>query len=75
MRVAVFMFFLVFAIVADTRLMEALRIGECSLASPVRLPSFWCCAQRSQALWACLVIGLLLDFSNSPCTTVTSPTV
>ena len=65
MRIAVFILFLVLAIVVDTRFMEALRIGEVLPGIAGTLAVFLVlCAQRSHALWACLAIGLFLDFSE-----------
>jgi hypothetical protein len=65
MRIAVFILFLVLAIVIDTRFMEALRIGTVLPGIAGTLAVFLVlCAHRSHALWACLAIGLLMDFSE-----------
>ena len=65
MRLGVFIVFLVIAIVLDTRFMEALRIGPVvpSIAGTLAV-YLVLSAPRQSALWACLAIGLLLDFSE-----------
>ena len=65
MRVAVFIVFMVLAVVLDTRFMEALRIGPIlpSLAGTLAVFVILC-APRQTALWSCFAIGLLLDFSD-----------
>lgn len=65
MRVGIFIIFLVVVVVLDTRFMEALRIGPVVPSLAGTLAVFLVlCAPRRSALWACLAIGLLLDFSE-----------
>lgn len=65
MRLGVFVIFLVVAIVVDTRFMEALRIGPVIPSIAGTLAVFLVLsAPRQSALWACLALGLLLDFSD-----------
>lgn len=66
MRLGVFLIFLVIAIVADTRFMEVFRIGPVipSIAGTLAV-YLVLSAPRQSALWSCLALGLLLDFSNA----------
>ena len=65
MRIGVFIIFLVVVVVLDTRFMEALRIGAVIPSLAGTLAVFLVlCAPRRSALWACLALGLLLDFSE-----------
>lgn len=66
MRLGVFIIFLVVAIVADTRFMEVFRIGPVvpSIAGTLAV-YLVLSAPRQTALWSCLALGLLLDFSDA----------
>ncbi|MAJ47828.1 MAG: hypothetical protein CBC35_11270 [Planctomycetes bacterium TMED75] len=65
MRIAVFVVFMVLAVVLDTRFMEALRIGPILPSLAGTLAVFVVlCAPRQAALWSCFSIGLLLDLSD-----------
>ncbi|MDG2030346.1 MAG: hypothetical protein P8J45_05015 [Phycisphaerales bacterium] len=64
MRIGVFILFLVFVVILDTSLMEMLRIGGTVPGLAGTLAVFLVlAAPRRNALWACLAIGLLLDFN------------
>lgn len=64
MRIGVFIVSLLLVVVIDTRLMEMLRIGSIVPGLAGTLAVFLVlAAPRRSALWACLSIGLLLDFN------------
>ena len=64
MRIGVFIIFLIAVVVLDTRFMEVLRIGGTVPGLAGTLAVFLVLsAPRRAALWACLSIGLLLDFN------------
>jgi hypothetical protein len=65
MRLGVLLIFLVVAIVADTRFMEVFRIGPVIPSIAGTLAVYLVLSgPRHGALWSCLVLGLLLDFSE-----------
>jgi hypothetical protein len=64
MRIGIFLVFLLAVVVLDTRFMEVLRIGGTVPGLAGTLAVFLVlAAPRRAALWACLSIGLLLDFN------------
>lgn len=65
MRWGVFLAFLLLATVLDTSFMPVFSVGEIRPAVTPLLAVFVCLhAQRSTALWACLVAGLAVDLTH-----------
>ncbi|MCA9283728.1 MAG: hypothetical protein KDA22_00835, partial [Phycisphaerales bacterium] len=65
MRWGVFLIFALLAVVVDTSLVGALEIrGVMPAVAPLLAAFIALSAPPVTAMWACLVIGLLLDLSN-----------